>query len=388
MTLLGRALVARGYGVHVFTRPPLVQSHRYVRWLREARIPITVLHRPQNIPGIPIVTSLVALMLVVPYMLVRGRGARQAWNACMSIVSTGVARVERAWLRARLDNALPKAPGIGILHLWGPAALTPVLLEWAESRTVASIYHEMGEADESYVAAWSLDGTIRALAKARAVLCCSESVAVSVRSVYRYRGPITAVPFMIADPTKTEPHRSNGVSLRFGTIGRLVPHKRHGDLIAAVRALVDAGADVKLVIAGDGPARDDLRALCRAIDVADRVEFLGPFENLADVMARFDVFALTSASESQCMPITESMAYGKPSVVSAVGGMPDFVEDGVTGFVVPLGDHDALVAALRRFVDEPALVEQMGEVARQRYLQRYHPGGVVSAIENVYRAVS
>jgi len=272
-----------------------------------------------------------------------------------------------------------------ILHIWGPAALTPMLLEWADHNAVPSMYHEMGEADELYVRTWTLEPTVASIEKAAAVICCSESVARCLRSVYHYSGEVSTIPFMIAEPGEIEPRRDRPFTI--GTIGRLVAHKRHGELIRAVRRLCDDGVDVRLLVAGSGPTRPDLERLCVELDVADRVEFLGAFEHLADVMSRFDVFALTSSSESQCMPITESMAYGKPSVVTAIGGMPDFVEDGVTGFVVPLGDFGRLVTALRRLCDDRALVDRMGRAARKKYDERFRPDSVTSAIELAYANV-
>ncbi|HJT78811.1 MAG TPA: glycosyltransferase, partial [Gemmataceae bacterium] len=167
-------------------------------------------------------------------------------------------------------------------------------------------------------------------------------------------------------------------------IGRLVPHKRHADLLAAVRALTAAGYDVGLVIAGNGPLLGALQEEAARLGIADRVTFTGEFDRLEDVMAQFDVFVLTSSSESQCMPITESMAYGKPVVVTAFGGMPDFVEHGVTGLLVPVGDVPALVAALKALADDPALRQRMGEQGRRRFLERCTPERITDAVERVY----
>ncbi len=102
------------------------------------------------------------------------------------------------------------------------------------------------------------------------------------------------------------------------------------------------------------------------------------------VMRQFDVFTLTSTSESQCMPITESMAYGKAVIVSAFGGMPDFVEEGVTGLLVPILDVDALVLAMKRLADDPGLREEMGRRGRERFRQHYTPRSIADRIEGVY----
>jgi glycosyltransferase involved in cell wall biosynthesis len=144
---------------------------------------------------------------------------------------------------------------------------------------------------------------------------------------------------------------------------------------------------VGLVIAGSGPLRNELEDLSISLGIRDRVEFTGEFERLDQVMSLFDVFVLTSSSESQCMPVTESMAYGKPVVASNFGGIPDFVEDEVTGYLVPIGNEPALVNALKRLLDSPGLRASMGLAGRARYLERYTQKKVTGAIERVYESV-
>ena len=384
-TQLATTLADRGHEVEVFTRPPFDAAHRYARILAERGIRVHVFERLDE--RYAAVTRVAAAFLILPCFVRRGFNARSAWLTAKSVSAAWLARIERAGIRRRLARAIA-TDRPSILHVWGPAALTPLLLDWADRRDLPAVYHEMGEADEQYVETWSLQPTLERINLARAVICCSSTVADCIRSAYRYRGPVATVPFMVAEPSDLVAPRARDANvLTLGAIGRLVPHKRHVDLVRAVRALRDEGEHVRLVVGGSGPSRGDLERLCRDLGVQDRVEFIGEFEQLDDVMRRFDVFALTSSSESQCMPITESMAYGKPAIVSAIGGMPDFVEHGVTGFVVPLDDRDALVSAIRRFIAEPDLIDRMGAEARRRYCERYHPAAIANAIEGVYSGV-
>jgi glycosyltransferase involved in cell wall biosynthesis len=322
------------------------------------------------------------MILTVPYSLQKAVSLSRAWIASTSIASSWIARGERVWIRSRLAAACRPYTAGPIVHVWGPAALTPLILQWACDAGLAALYHEMGEADETYVRTWDLAPTIAALSRARAVVCCSESVARCLRSVYKYEGRVASIPFMVEEARELPPPVPRPLTI--GAIGRLVPHKRFPDLIHAVQRLQSEGVDTRLIIAGSGPERETLEHLCRSLGVEHRVDFLGPFTHVSEVMARFDVFALTSSSESQCMPITESMAYGKPAVVSAIGGMPDFVEDGVTGYVVPLGDPDRLVEALRRFNEDPTLAPRMGSAARSKFLLQYRPDTVTSAVTRLY----
>lgn len=380
-------LTNRGYRVIVFTRPPFTSEHRYVQWLREAGIPVHVWPLAIGNAVGRFVQKAAGWSLALPYAAAKGRSVAAGRQAGESLWHSYLAARERRRILASLDEALPSHGG-AILHVWGPATLTPSLLAWASSRNVPAVYHEMGEADEPYVDTWRLQDTIAALGAADAVICSSPRVEACVRSVYGYTGPVCAIPFFVADPGDDWQKASrHGAGMTIGVIGRLVPHKRHTDLMDAVALLRERGIGANLLIAGDGPHRAFLEQYRDDRRLQDHVQFTGEFESLADVMSNIDMFAITSSSESQCMPIAEAMSYGKPAVVADSGGMPDFVDHGQTGLVVPLGDIAALTAALGRLVTDPELRQAMGRRAREVYLERYTPARIVAAIEQVYERV-
>jgi glycosyltransferase involved in cell wall biosynthesis len=380
-------LTKRAYRVVVFTRPPFNPDHRYARILREAGIPVHVWRYAIANAAEKLAQRAAGLSLALPYAIAKGTDTGAGRQAGESLWHSAMAARERSRIFESLDAGQP-ADGAAILHVWGPAALTPTLLHWAASRRVPAIYHEMGEADEAYVRTWRLQETIAALDGARAVICSSPRVERCVRSVYRYTGSVHAIPFLIEDPGDGWQNASRrGTGTTIGVIGRLVPHKRHTDLMDAVARLRERGVDVSLLIAGDGPHRAPLERYRDENALQGCVTFTGEFDSLAEVMARFDVFAITSSSESQCMPIVEAMSYGKPAVVADSGGMPDFVVDGQTGLVVPMGDIPALTDALGRLATDPDLRATMGRRARETYLDRYTPQRIVGAIEQVYERV-
>lgn len=388
MTLLARELNARGYESLFFTRPPLRREHRYAQWLTDLGIRIEVLSRFDTSWWALVILALGSPLLILPYALRRRCRLSIARQAARSIVQTKIARFEHQYVLRRLTRRLREKTADGtpvILHVWGPAALTPLLLEWADHQGVPAIYHEMGEADDKYIETWDLAATVAAIRRAATVICCSGSVEANIRRSYGYGGRIETIPFIIADPgSSLALGRKSGGRLTFGAIGRLVPHKRHADLLAAIKSLTEAGYDLALLIAGGGPLLPTLQKEAERLGIVDRVTFTGEFERLEDVMPLFDVFVLASSSESQCMPITESMAYGKPVVATAFGGMPDFVAEGVTGFLVPVGNVPALVTALKALAVDPSLRKSMGEEGRRRYLERYTPQRITSAVEGVY----
>lgn len=391
MSLLGRELVKRGHKITFFTRPPYDSEQRYVRWLSEVGIPVQVLHRFQEMRAIESGIKMMAFLLTLPYALLNLCSLSESSTASRSILRTVVARLESRYVRSQFTEALKKARGEGrevILHIWGPALLTPLLLEWAEDHGVPSIYHEMGEADTEYIKTWHLEETVQSINRARLAIAVSPSVAEKIRQVFGYRGKILAIHDLIIEPEEVCVNGKNdGGRIAFGAIGRLVPHKRHTEILHALKGLCDEGHDVALVIASDGPMRKPLEELSIQLGIRERVTFLGEFERLEEVMAQFDVFVLTSSSESQCMPVTESMAYGKPVVVSDFGGIPDFVQDGVTGFLIPVGEPSRLLEAMRKLAVDPALRKAMGTRGRERFVDLYRPQKAVDLVEQAYSSL-
>jgi glycosyltransferase involved in cell wall biosynthesis len=384
---LAGELTKRGYRVVVFTRPPFTPGHRYARWLREAGVDVHVWPLALGNAWSRLAHKAAGLTVALPYAVAKTCGVAEGRRAGESMWHTAMAARERRQIFESLDHALPH-DGPSILHVWGPATLTPTLLSWASSRSVPAIYHEMGEADEPYVRTWRLQDTVTALGAAGAVICSSPRVEACIRSVYRYTGPVFPIPFLIEDPGQGWQHAARSAAdLTIGVIGRLVPHKRHTDLMDAVVRLREKGIAASLLIAGDGPHRAFLEQYRDDRELREHVRFTGEFDSLAEVMAQFDVFAITSSSESQCMPIVEAMSYGKPAIIADSGGMPDFVDHGQTGFVVPMGDIAALTDALGRLATDPHLRMAMGRRARETYLERYTQPRIVAAIEQVYERV-
>ncbi|MGY1624749.1 glycosyltransferase [Geodermatophilus sp. SYSU D00965] len=152
---------------------------------------------------------------------------------------------------------------------------------------------------------------------------------------------------------------------RIGYVGRLAPQKQ-ADLLVAAFGRMRQSAD--LVVVGDGPDRDRVRALAASSPRADRITLAGFVAHTAvpAVLASLDVLVLPSAYEEMGSVLTEAMAAGLPVVASAVGGIPEVVRDGGSGLLVPPGDVDALAAALDRVVADPRLRTRLAAGARAR----------------------
>lgn len=172
--------------------------------------------------------------------------------------------------------------------------------------------------------------------------------------------------------------------------GRLAKNKGLDVLVNAFARLTETHAYTELVLAGeDQDQRAPLAALARDLGVEDRVTFTGHLDEGAyrAALTGCAAFALASEWEAFGLVLVEAMACGRPVVASSVGGVPDVVEDGVTGFLVPHGDDAALAAALDRLLDDRALAERMGDAGRER-ARRFTWDAALDGIEDVLRRVT
>lgn len=171
------------------------------------------------------------------------------------------------------------------------------------------------------------------------------------------------------------------------TLARLGAAKGTYVLVRAFAAIAGSHPDARLVLAGDGSPVEALR-VAREAGVADRVEvpgWVGPAQRDA-LLARATVFALPSRVEGLPVSMLEAMAHGLPVVVSAVGGIPDVIDDGVTGVLIAHDDIAALTAALARLLDDPAAAAAMGAAAREAIDGTYDLDAVAASVGDLIGA--
>ncbi|MGA9421323.1 MAG: glycosyltransferase, partial [Rhodanobacteraceae bacterium] len=123
-------------------------------------------------------------------------------------------------------------------------------------------------------------------------------------------------------------------ALVIGCVGRLVPVKNHALLVAQVPGLLRKHPTLHIVLIGDGPLEDKLRAQTEALGASERVHFAGARADVADLLPAFDIFAQPSLSEGLSIALLEACATGLAVVASAVGGNPEIIHDGNSGLVV------------------------------------------------------
>jgi len=169
-----------------------------------------------------------------------------------------------------------------------------------------------------------------------------------------------------------------------GAVSRLAWKKGIGHLVEATPRLLEAVPDARVVVAGDGALRGELEAQAAALGVGERVIFLGARLDSIELMAAFDVFVLPSVIEGMSNALLEAMAVGRPVVATDVGGNPEVVVDGETGFLVPPADPHHLATTLTKLLQAPEMAVEMGAAGRRRVMAHYRVDVMTRRIEDLY----
>ena len=170
--------------------------------------------------------------------------------------------------------------------------------------------------------------------------------------------------------------------------GRLHPEKGYEHLFQAVRLLKGrTERPFVLLIAGRGPLLEHYQQLAASLDIGDRLRFLGFRNDLPDLMVASDLFVLPSVAESFGLVLAEALYLGKPVVASRVGGIPEIVDDGIDGCLVPPGDAQALSEIMGKFLDGTVHLPGLGEAAVAKVRARFDFRQMLRRYEAVYERV-
>lgn len=166
------------------------------------------------------------------------------------------------------------------------------------------------------------------------------------------------------------------------TVGRLVPQKGHGVLLEAIAALLEKGDDVHLTVVGAGPRASSLRRLATALEVDGHVSWIGAVgqDEIREYYRAADIFCLASFDEGVPVVLMEAMACEVPVIATRIAGIPELVEDGVSGLLVPPARPDLLERALSSLLCDDVLRRQLGVAGRERVLSGFdlrRPAGLL-----------
>jgi glycosyltransferase involved in cell wall biosynthesis len=169
-----------------------------------------------------------------------------------------------------------------------------------------------------------------------------------------------------------------------GVVARLEPEKGHQTLIEAWPLVLSEVPDAYLLIVGEGSRRDELEQLAAGKRVAHRVVFTGRRDDVPAVTAALDIAVLPSHREAQGLSILEAMALSRPVVASDVGGIPEMIEDGVTGLLVEHDRPDLLAAAIVRLLKDHTLADTIARAGHDLVHDRFCIEIMVKAVEEIY----
>ena len=171
-------------------------------------------------------------------------------------------------------------------------------------------------------------------------------------------------------------------------VGRLSLEKGHETFLQAASTIAKSHPDLRCLIVGDGPLEHTLRQRVQELGLTAQVVFTGHRSQLADIYAATDVLVISSLTEGIPNVLLEAFAHGKPAVATSVGGVPEVLEEGRTGWLVDVGDHQAIARHVVRLLDAPELRAQMGATARATIEQQFSFENRTKALESLYDRIT
>ncbi len=256
---------------------------------------------------------------------------------------------------------------------------------------------------DSYPLVWRL-----AFRRARAILAVSEPSAQSLRPLGLPPSKITVLHNGVdvhrfrpdAALFRNDTREKLGVSPEAFVVllpGRLRPHKGGADLLAAVALLRERGCDITAVLVGrddsvraagsSGPFKPELERLCTELGIRDHVRILDHRDDMPLVFAAADVVVVPSRDEPFGLVVIEAMACERPVIAAASGGIPEIIDDGINGLLVPPGAPAALATAIERLKNEPELRHKVGRAARQHAEARFSVERVAADLGVIYQSL-
>lgn len=193
---------------------------------------------------------------------------------------------------------------------------------------------------------------------------------------------IDVIPNFV-DPSRFRPN-GKSIARMFGCSGEKLlchisnfrPVKRIMDILAVFER-VARKVPSKLLMIGDGPERSKAEAFCRDHDIRERVLFLGNVPNLEEVLSSCDLFMLPSETESFGMSALEALASEVPVIATDTGGLPELIVDGEVGFLLPVGDIEAMAERAIQILSDDALQKRMGAAGRALAVEKFDVASVV-----------
>ena len=171
------------------------------------------------------------------------------------------------------------------------------------------------------------------------------------------------------------------------TVASLMPHKGHQVLLDAARIVSKEHSNLRLLIVGDGPLRNELQEYANKLGISSKVVFTGQRQrkDVSRLLNLSDIYVLSSIlREGFSISIAEAMAMSKPVIASNLGGIPELIEDKVNGLLVAPGNSYELAAAVEKLVSDRSMREKMGRRGREIYEEKFTVAKMIQNIASLY----
>jgi N-acetyl-alpha-D-glucosaminyl L-malate synthase BshA len=205
--------------------------------------------------------------------------------------------------------------------------------------------------------------------------------------------PIKVIPNFVDTERFSKTHRCRAKCLFAPKGERIIMHvsnfrpvKRIEDVISAF-ALIHDDIPSKLLMVGDGPMMSSALRAVEKLGISSSVMFLGKQDDVAGVLPIADLFLIPSESESFGLSALEAMSCEVPVIATNVGGLPEVIEHGQTGYLVEVGNVEAIAELAKRLLKDNELHDKMGQLARQSVLEKFHQDKIVSMYEDYYEEI-
>lgn len=280
-------------------------------------------------------------------------------------------------------------PGIVHTHLHVLRYVLPSLLLLKH----ASVLHTVHNLAEREIEAGMRWIQRRAFNHGVVPVAVAEEVALSLKRLYgiqRCRVISNGIPtdrYACAQTSRKEWRAREGFEdddVLFVSVARFAPQKNHALLLKAFAQGPASVPKAHLVLVGEGVLREQLEEQAKSLGLASQVHFLGLRTDIPDVLRAMDVFVLSSDYEGNPLSVMEAMAAGLPVVTTAAGGVPDLLEHGRQGLIVPLGNVQVLSIAMSLLVEDREHRQSLGRAAARRARENFDVSTMVRAYEELY----
>ena len=260
-------------------------------------------------------------------------------------------------------------------HFWG-RMLRRIVRASSDAPLVVQLHQRIPEDDAARAVPIAVRG-------ADVVVAVSQAVAAQVHN----QNPIVVYSGVESPGECASIDTTERTSIIVGAACRLVDLKGLSDLIRAIGLLCPEFPNVQLEIAGEGPEREKLEREARQLGLTEQIKFLGWQRAMGSIFSRWDIFAMPSLTEGFPMAALEAMAHGLPVVATQVGGLPELVEDGRTGCLVPPSKPQALAGALRTLILDAKRRQEMGAAGRRRAREEFSVDRMVAQTAAMYESL-